>query len=123
MSGQDIEALELKISKFLRLGVLIAAILMLIGWIMQFKWGGNPFFHFEIYDEVPFKNQLFFHYSKKHWGYLLSYTGLIVLISLPLIRVLLTAILFLRQKEFALALIAFVVLLGLVISFTFGIEL
>ena len=123
MSGTDIETLELKISKFLRWGVLFAAILMLIGWILQFKWSGNPFFHFEVYDQIPFSSQIFFHYRKEHWGHLLSYAGLIVLISLPLIRVLLTAILFLKQKEFALAIIAFLVLLGLIVSFTFGIEL
>ena len=121
--SEDIETLELKISKFLRLGVLCAAIFMLIGWILQFHWYGNPFFHFEIYDQVSFSHQLIFHYQRGHWGHLLSFFGLIILISLPLIRVLLTAILFLRQKERALAFIAFLVLMGLMVSFTFGIEL
>lgn len=119
----EIENLELKISKFLRLGVIVAAIFMLIGWILKFKWQGNPFFHFEIYDQIPFERQFLFYFHKKDWGYLFSYLGLIVLISLPLIRVLLTAVIFLKQKEYHLALIAALVLAGLGASFMFGFEL
>jgi uncharacterized membrane protein len=53
---------------------------------------------------------------------LLSYAGLIALISLPVLRVLLTMILFLKQKEYILAVVAALVLIGLFVSFTFGME-
>lgn len=118
----NIESLELKISKFLRVGVLLAAVFMFIGWMMQFKLTANPFFSFSIYDQIPFTDLLQHHLYRKNWGALISYLGLIILISLPVIRVALTGFLFLRQKEFILAGIAFLVLFGLVISFVFGFE-
>lgn len=119
----EIESLELKIAKFLRYGVLVAGAVMLAGWLMQFKLQGNPFFNFETYDQIPLTDLLKFHVGNRDWGILLSYCGLITLISLPFIRVLLTAILFLKQKEFILAVIAVVVLSGLILSMSLGIDL
>lgn len=120
---KDIETLELRISKFLRAGVFLSAFFLLIGFIIQFRWSKNVFYVFDTYDQIPFQNQLRFHLYHRHWGPLFSYVGLITLISLPVIRVFLTGVIFLKQKENILAYIAFVVLLGLLISFTFGIEL
>ena len=117
-----IEVLELRIAKLLRIGVLISAILMLAGFIMQFKFAGNTLFNFTIYDEISLADLLEFNFRKKNWAPLISYSGLIVLISLPLIRVLLTIYLFIRQKEFPLAIIAFLVFIGLIISMSLGIE-
>lgn len=119
----NIESLELKIANFLRFGVVIAGILMFVGWMAQFKISANPFFNFETYDHIPMKDLLSFHLKQKNWGMLISYMGLVALISLPVIRVILTAILFLRQKDFILALVAIVVLVGLIISMTLGIEI
>lgn len=118
-----IQSLELKIAKFLRIGVIISGILMLIGWFWEFKYKANPFYFFATYDPLPLKDLLFFYIAHKKWGVLLTYTGLIVLIFLPFIRVLLTAILFIRQKEYALAGVAMLVLIGLIISMSFGIDL
>lgn len=118
-----IESLELKIAKFLRVGVAVAGGLMFVGWCFQIKWSGDPFFNFRIYDQIPFKDMVEFAIYRKQWGILISYTGLVTLISLPVIRVLLTTYLFLRQKEKILAGIAAVVLLGLILSMTLGIEL
>ena len=118
----EIESLELKISKFLRVGVLVAAAFMFVGWMMQFKLTANPFFNFSTYDQIPFVDMIQHHIMRKNYGALISYTGLIVLISLPLIRVALTGFLFLKQKEFILAGVAFLVLFGLIISFVFGFE-
>lgn len=117
------EELELKISKFLRVGVIIAGILMLVGWMATIKFKGDPFFNFTTYDEIPLKDLIEYHLAYGNYGILISYTGLITLISLPVIRVFLTTYLFIRQKEFALATIAFVVLTGLLVSMTLGIEL
>jgi uncharacterized membrane protein len=119
----DLESLEIKISKFLRFGVLFAGFFILVGWLLNFQWSGNPFAGFESYDHIQFSDLALVYYRNQNWGVLICYVGLFLLISLPIIRVLLTAILFLKQKEFILAGIALFVLSGLLISFTLGIEL
>ncbi|MFP5387124.1 MAG: DUF1634 domain-containing protein [Bacteriovoracia bacterium] len=116
-----IETLELRIARLLRIGVIIAGLLMLVGWLLQVKLNGNPFFNFQTYDEIPLLDLFDFHFRTRQWGPLITYAGLIVLISLPLIRVILTTYLFLRQKEYHLALIAFVVMVGLIVSMGLGI--
>lgn len=121
--SEDINTLELKISKFLRAGVILAGLIMLVGWIMRFKWHGNVFVNFETYDRLPFSFLIQRHFELKHWGVLIEYAGLMVLISLPIIRVFLTAYLFIRQKEFYLAWIAITVLIGLFLSMYLGFEL
>lgn len=119
----EIESLELKIAKFLRGGVFLAGAVMFVGWCWKFKWAGNPFFNFEVYDRIPLTDLIKQHIYLKDWGLLVSYAGLLILISLPLIRVMLTAILFVKQKEYTLAAIAFIVLSGLTASMLLGIEL
>lgn len=119
----DLETLELKISKFLRWGVVFSGILMLSGWIISFKWTADSFVNFQTYDHISIQELIGFHWKKKDIGPLVSYAGLFALISLPLIRVFLTGILFIRSGEKILATIAALVLLGLFISFSFGIEL
>lgn len=118
----NIEVLELKIAKFLRVGVIVSGILMLIGFTLQFKWSGNSLFNFTVYDEIPLKDLLEINFHRGRWAPLISYSGLIVLISLPLIRVLLTTYLFIRQKEYPLAIIAGLVFIGLMLSMSLGIE-
>ncbi len=118
----DIESLELKISKFLRYGVIFAGTLILVGWIKIFKWDGNPFYVFDLYDPIPFTDLFKFYISKKRWGPICIYFGLISLIALPVIRVFLTAFLFIKQKEYILAAVAGFVLLVLIGSFFLGIN-
>ena len=119
----NIESLELKIAKFLRFGVIVAGLIMFAGWMMQFKFNGDPFFNFQTYDHIPLQDLIGLHLHRKHWGALTSYLGLATLISLPIIRVFLTAILFVKQKEYLLGMIAVTVLLGLLLSMSLGIEL
>jgi uncharacterized membrane protein len=116
-------SLELKIAKFLRTGVLVAGVIMLIGWVTGFQWSGNPLEHFKTYSKLPVFVQVELGLMNENWGLCLSYVGLLVLISLPVLRVLLTMILFIKQKEFILAAVAGLVVIGLLVSFTFGIEL
>lgn len=118
-----IESLELKIAKFLRVGVIFAGLIMFVGWATQFKFDGNPFFNFQTYDHIPLQDLIGLHIHRKHWGALLSYMGLATLISLPIIRVFLTAVLFIRQKEFLLSFVALTVFGGLIFSMLLGIEL
>ncbi len=119
----ELENLELKISKFLRYGVLVAGAFLAVGWISQFSLTENPYEFFTSYDNIPLQDIIQLYIRNKEWGILISYVGLALLISLPLIRVFLTAFLFIKQKEYHLAAIASLVLICLVISFSFGIDL
>lgn len=121
----EMESLELKISKFLRVGVLVAGLFMLSGWSIELyaQGEGDPFAPFRTYQEVPLGRQLAHIFEAHLYPVMLSYLGLFILISLPLIRVALTAVLFLKQKERILAAIAFFVLACLLFSFSQGIEL
>ena len=121
----ELESLELKISKFLRAGVLISGLLMLCGWAIELarQGEGDPFAPFRNYQEISLGHQLSAVFENRLYPVMLSYLGLFILISLPLIRVALTAVLFLKQKERILAAIALFVLVCLIFSFTQGIEL
>ena len=120
----ELESLELKISRFLRWGVLLSGSLMLIGWTIELfhQSPGDPFLRFRQYEVIPLSVQLARVWSERAVGTMLSYAGLFILIGLPITRVALTAILFLKQKEHILAAIALLVLLCLAFSFTQGIE-
>jgi uncharacterized membrane protein len=114
---------ELRIARFLRAGTIFSGSLLLIGWLWNFDWHSDPFFNFQHYDQIPF-TQLYTHaWNQGSWGALLVYAGLVALISLPVIRVLLTMLLFLQRRERTMALLAGVVFLGLIISMILGIEL
>lgn len=122
-NNQTTEELEIKIALFLRYGVFIAGFVMFAGWAMNFKFSGDPYFGFSTYDQIPLRDLVEYYIRRKNWGALVSYSGLAMLISLPLIRVLLTMILFLKQKEHTLAGVAFIVFAGLMLSLFLGIEL
>ena len=119
----ELESLELKISKFLRVGVLAAGMFMLLGWITHLIFKGSSLELLKTYNAVSIEETWKIIIANNLWFELISYLGLIVLISLPITRVFLTAILFLKQKEYALAGIASIVLVALLISFVLGIEL
>lgn len=113
--------LELLIAKFLRWGVFFCGGLILIGWLLNLHWDANPFVVYKDYDPIPFW-QLIQHYiARGNFGGLIAYAGLAGLVSLPLWRVFLTGVLFIRQKEHALAVIAFIVFTLLIISFLLGV--
>lgn len=118
-----LESLELKISKFLRSGVMLSAFFMLVGWIFYLLENGTSFDLLKIYHEKSLFKTLELAISTNSWGQLATYLGLSILISLPITRVFLTGFLFLKQKEFILASMAFFVFIVLIISFTLGIEL
>lgn len=119
----ELESLEGNIARFLRYGVIFSGIVMFTGWIIQFKVQSNPFYMFQTYAEISFFDSIEIYYRTRNYGILICYAGLISLISLPVIRVLLTALLFIKQREYILAVIAFVVLTGLLVSLSLGIEI
>lgn len=114
------EEVEQRIGRFLRYGVMVAGFVILSGWLLQFDWYAETFRNFQIYEKISFINILQGHYHRQEWGALTTYLGLILLISLPLIRVLLTAYLFIIQKEFVLAGIAGFVFCTLILSMLMG---
>ena len=117
---KDIETMELKISKFLRYGVITSGIIMATGWIFFFKSDSDPFKPLQTYSSLNLIDSLQMNFILQDWGKIISYLGLTVLILLPVIRVLLSTILFIKQKEKAMALIGAIVLIGLIISFSLG---
>ena len=122
-NAQKLEALELKIAKLLRLGVIIAGFLMLIGWLMQVQFDSNPFLAFRQYVNIPLFVGVANDWQTSNWAALISYAGLLVLISLPILRVLMTAILFTKQGEKVLASVAFFVFTAIIVSCCLGFEL
>ena len=113
-------SLELFIAKFLRYGVLFAGLLLLIGWMMQIDFQNDTFAAFAQYRHNPLSEQLKSAFGQGQWGLLIAYAGLGVLISLPIIRVALTTLVFLSEKDYALAACASLVLAGLAMSFALG---
>ncbi len=112
--------LELLIAKFLRYGVAVCGGLILVGWVMNLKLHSDPFFIYKDYDPIPFWDLITRYIRLKNYGALIAFIGLWGLVSLPVWRVFLTGILFIKQKERSLAVIAFIVFTLLVISFLLG---
>lgn len=118
----DLETMELKISKFLRAGVAVAGLIIAIGWIMAFKADSDPFEPLQTYRPYSLIDSLQMNALLENWGKVITYMGLTILISLPVIRVFLSIILFVKQKEKTMALIGAIVLIGLILSFSLGVE-
>ncbi len=119
----EAETLELKIAKVLRYGVVFSGTLMFIGWMMQIQFDSNPFEGFHDYHDFPLFHALYFAWLAKDWALLISYAGLFVLIGLPIARVLMTGILFLKEGDRLLASIAFFVFVAICTSCYLGFEL
>lgn len=121
MSHEKFQDMEIRISTLLRFGVIFSGTLIFVGWMMSIKWTGNPFFTFTSYDEIPLRDLVRFYILRENWGPLMVLAGLASLISLPLIRVFLTMILFMIQKEWILTGVSALVLTGLIVSFFLGV--
>lgn len=120
---QELESLELKISKFLRLGVLVAGAFMLVGWLANVLRGVDAVGRLTIYAKMPLVDDLVQARGTGDWAQMSTYLGLLILILLPFSRVVLTMILFLRRREWILAAAAGFVSLALVVSVVLGIDL
>ncbi|MBC7421710.1 MAG: DUF1634 domain-containing protein [Bdellovibrio sp.] len=118
--NNDLIQLELFIAKLLRKGVIVAGALILIGWIFSVKFGQNIYEKFHTYQEISLKHSLSALWLAKSWSYLISYAGLIVLISLPILRVIATGFIFLKQRNYPLLLLVLAVLSGLILSIALG---
>ncbi|ODS51082.1 MAG: hypothetical protein ABS42_00255 [Bdellovibrio sp. SCN 50-8] len=112
--------LEIRISLFLRYGVILAGLLIFVGWVLHLDVFANPFATFSVYHAEPLAEVVAKAFEEKSLTLLFSYAGLFCLISLPIIRVLLTAILFVREKQYAMAAMASFVFVALMLSFALG---
>ena len=120
---RDVYALELFIAKFLRYGVIVAGLLMSIGWLSQLSFTTNTFAQFHQYHELRLTDALRGIIESKLWGLLVTYIGMFVLISLPLLRVLMTLAVFIKKRDYILAGVSALVLFGLLLSVTLGFEI
>lgn len=118
----DINTMELKIAKFLRGGVILSGIIIAIGWAMSFKAASDPFIPLQTYSHLNLVDSIQMQAILQNWGKIIAYFGLTILISLPVIRVFLSILLFIKQKEKAMAILGTIVLFGLILSFSLGIE-
>lgn len=117
---KDIERMEYKISNTLRIGVLIAGAIIFIGWAMHFNSKNEVFALYQTYEQVDLFTSLKAQIILQNWGRLICYFGLFLLILLPIIRVILSVFIFIKQKETKMALIGAIVFVGLLISFFQG---
>ncbi len=120
---KDVYVLELFIARFLRYGVLLAGGLLVVGWLSQINFSQDTFAQFQVYHETRLLDLIREVWSERRWGLLTSYVGLLVLISLPMIRVLMTFAVFLRKRDYALAFISMIVIFGLTLSVVLGFQL
>ncbi len=111
------------IGRLLGRGVLVSGGLLCLGWVLSAQYSADPFVRFQSYERIPLRSLLQSAVSQGQWGLLLCYIGLFVLVALPSLRVALTMVLFLRQKQPIFASIAAFVLVVLIASFYFGIQL
>jgi uncharacterized membrane protein len=118
MKGQ-----ELLIVRFLKWGVIISGFLMFVGLSKLIKFSGNPFFNFQTYDQIPLSELITYYTKIQDWGTLCSYVGLGLLILLPFIRVFITIFIFLKNREYVLSGIAFIVLIGLIFGLYLGFKI
>ncbi|UXR63400.1 DUF1634 domain-containing protein [Bdellovibrio bacteriovorus] len=119
----SLHELELIISQILRGGVLFAGIFLLIGWLWMWFRDGDNLQTFTSYEPRPLIENIHWALVMNDRALLVSLFGLVALVCLPLIRVLMTGVLFIKQKDKGLAIMAFAVFIALVGSFLLGIDI
>ena len=121
--SQSLHDLELTISKLLRIGVMTAGVLLAVGWLWLLFNNGDLLANFSNYEPRSFFETIQWSLINQDKAMLLSLIGLALLVLLPIARVFMTGVLFLKQKDFFLAVMAFAVFACLIGSFMLGIDL
>ncbi|WII71176.1 DUF1634 domain-containing protein [Bdellovibrio sp. 22V] len=119
----SLHKLEYAISRMLRSGVLLAGALLSVGWVWLWYNNGDQLQSFSVYESQPLWERIQWALIMNDRAFIVSFVGLAALVSLPLLRVLLTSFLFVKQKDYLLAVMALLVFLALIASFTLGIEI
>ncbi|MNK07815.1 hypothetical protein D3C87_257350 [compost metagenome] len=121
--ADSLQRLELIISHLLRIGVLIAGTFLLVGWLMSWYTQGDMLSTFQTYESQSIIESIHWALVMNNKGLIISYFGLLILVSLPVLRVFMTGFLFIRQKEYTLAFMAYGVFFALLLSVLLGIEI
>jgi uncharacterized membrane protein len=114
--SKNIEAMEITISNFLRLGVTTSAVVILIGLISLIYTGnsGYPRETFPTSVTAIIQGLILW----KPYAIILS--GLLLLVFTPVFRVAVSIITFLREKDYLYVVITSIVLIILIIGFLIG---
>lgn len=115
-SSKELNEVEIFVSQALRIGVLLSAAVILVGLILFLSngEGGYPGESYPTQLKEIFAGAL----SLKPFGIIL--TGLVLLICTPIMRVGISALVFLKEKDWLYVGISTVVFLILVSGFFFG---
>ena len=54
----DLDSLEMRVGKLLRYGVLTSGAFLLVGWVADLDFSGNPFLRFETFQPTPLGTEL-----------------------------------------------------------------
>jgi uncharacterized membrane protein len=119
----SLHELELKISYLLRYGVLLAGFFLFIGWLWMLAQHGDVIGNFQQYQQVSLMQTIHLAWISYDLSTLIAYFGLALLVLLPVVRVVLTGVLFMVQRDYVLGLMAFAVFAVLAASFCLGIDL
>lgn len=123
MSNEAVPSLEWAVARMLRVGVIISGVLMLGGWMTFMDFHENPLVRFHEYHNQRLPVSLSLAWHSGNWGLLLSYAGLALLVSLPVIRVFMAAVIFTKQRQATLAGLAYFVFFILIVSLSLGLDL
>lgn len=116
MRDEELDKVELLISKFLRFGVLISAFFILVG-LTMFLFTGYSGYDGETFP-TAMPDVLNGFILLKPYG-IISF-GLILLILTPVFRVAVSIVVFIKAKDYLYAKITAVVLFILILSFALG---
>jgi uncharacterized membrane protein len=116
MSNNNAEQIESVISKSLKIGVILSAVITLVGFAM-FLITGNSGYPDKFFPTDPL--QIFAGVAALK-PYAIILTGLMILILTPVLRVGISIILFLKEKDYKFTVITAVVFVILIISFLLG---
>ena len=115
--------IEPLISRILRTGVLIVGALLGVSWLWLLAKNGSRLQNFSVYEPQSLVESLHWALVMNDTATLMAFSGLFLLVTLPILRVLLTGILFAKQKEGLLAGLAFLVFVALLGSLFLGLEI
>lgn len=115
-NNNEIENMEIVISRFLRIGVMLSAIVISIG-LLMFLISGNSGYASNYFPTTPSE---IFNGLLLLKPYAIILAGLIILILTPVFRVGVSILVFIKEKDFLYVKITSLVFLILIISFVLG---
>lgn len=115
-NNSKIEEMEIIISNFLRIGVVLSAIIVFIG-LLMFLVSGNSGYNGDYFPKTPTE---IFNGVVLLKPYAIILLGLIILILTPVFRVGVSILVFIKEKDFLYVKITSFVFVILIISFILG---